>query len=195
MGHVVPDEKQVERVEHQGRDDQGPNRIVHAEIEVDQVPGNQARVKHHRNEKEQSEPVAVTDMLGGQRISGHGCNGDRKDRTDHRHEDRDHVTPVQRRAAEQEQLVCIQRQLGRKQLVTELLNAGFVGKGHHEHKQHGQDAENGDDADQCCIHGVEKFRSGRHLSLAPFRMVPARFRTRRGPDSLFSRFYCFPIRE
>lgn len=131
LGHVVAHEKQVERVKHQGRNDQGPDRVVHAEIEVDQVPGNQARVKYHRNEKEQSEPVTVTDMLGGQRISGHGRNGDRKDCADHRHEDRDHITSVKRRAAEQEQLVSIKRQLARKQLVAELFNAGFVGKGHH----------------------------------------------------------------
>lgn len=172
MGHVVAHKKQVERVEHQGRNDQGPDGVVHAEIQVDQIPWHQACVKHHCNEKEQSEPVAVTDMLGGKRISGHGRDGDRKDRADDRHDDRDHVTPVQRRAAEQEQLVGIQRQLARKQLVAELFNAGFVGKGHHEHKQHRQDAENGDDADQRGIHGIEKFRSGRHLGFAPFRMIP-----------------------
>lgn len=195
LGHVVAHKKQVERVEHQGRNDQGPDGVVHAEIQVDQIPWHQARVKHHCNEKEQSEPVAVTDMLGGKRISGHGRNGDGQDRADDRHDDRDHVTPVQRRAAEQEQLVGIQRQLARKQLVAELFNAGFVGEGHHEHKQHRQDAENGDDADQRGIHGVEKFRSGRHLGFAPFRMIPACFRIRHGPDSPSSRFCCYPIRE
>lgn len=109
LGHVVTYKKQVERVEHQGRNDQGPYGIIHAEIQVYQIPGHQTRVKYHRNEKEQSEPVAVTDMLGGQRISGHGRNGDRKDRADHGHEDRDQITSVQRRAAEQEQLVGIKR--------------------------------------------------------------------------------------
>ncbi len=52
LGHIVAYEKQVKRVEYQGRNDQGPDRVVHAEIEVDQVPGHQTRVKYHRNEKE-----------------------------------------------------------------------------------------------------------------------------------------------
>lgn len=108
LGHVVAHEEQIERVEYQGRNDQGPDRVVHTEIEVDQIPGHQTRIKHHCNEKEQSKSVAVTDMLGGQRISGHGRNRDGKDCANHRHEDRDHVTLVQRRAAEQEQLVRIQ---------------------------------------------------------------------------------------
>lgn len=162
LGHVVAYEKQVERIEHEGRNDQRPDRVVHAEIEVNQVPGHETRVKHHRNEKEQSKPVAVTDMLGGQRIPGHGRDGDRKNRTDHRDEDRDHVTSVQRRAAEQEQLVGIQRQLAWKQLISELFNARFIREGHHEHQKHRQDAEDGDDADQGSIYGVEKFGSGRH---------------------------------
>lgn len=54
-----------------------------------------------------------------------------------------------------------------------MFNAGFIREGDHKHEQHGQDAEDGDDTDQGGVYGVEKFRSGRHLSFAPFRMVPA----------------------
>lgn len=172
LGHIIAHKKQVERIEYQRWNDQRPDRVVQSKIKVNEVPRDKPCVKYHRDEKEQSEPVAVTDVLGGKRISGHGRDRYGQDGADHGDEDRDHIAPVQRRAAEQEQFVGIERQLGRKQLVAELFNAGFIGEGHHEHEQHRQDAQDGDDADQNGVYGVEQFRSGRHR----YSLLSERFR-------------------
>ena len=145
-GEVRAHHDHVERVDHEGRNDERPNRVAHLDVTgVHDVRRHKTAGEQHREEHVERKTVAARQVAAGKRVSHEDCHGKAAHRTHNRGEDCDAVRGDNLIAALKHVLVSIQTECLREQRVAVADQFLLVRNGGHDEQKEREDAAQGKD--------------------------------------------------